>query len=304
MQERELNENQIMMACLVAHGIGKPGGAAGVQGIECLEILPDSLKEYVSGIDKIDACFVAETAGSIIVAFRGTDGLPWHGKPPENLHAALDWLNNFKAEPIVAPGFPGKVHAGFHHSIIDLDKAGFVDDIKTRLTQRKKQLVVTGYSKGAALAPLASWLLRERGIGVDELHFYEPPRCGDAVFAKAFADAFPSAVRYEYQDDIVPHVPPTASEIEVLDKSTLLAAVLKVLYPDYLTWSYTPVGTLRFANWNNEFVPDSTALELERMAKLAAAFAQPPHTTPFVDHMPKGHLFDVVKQHFGGNCEC
>lgn len=305
MQVRELNENQILMACMVAHGIGKPEGAAGVKGIDCLGFLPGSIKEHVSGIDKIDACYVAETAGSIILAFRGTDGMPTKGQPfAQNLHAALDWLNNLKAEPIVAPGFPGKVHKGFHHSVTDLEQAGFVEDIRARLSHGKKQLVVTGYSKGAALAPLASWLLRSRGITVDEVHFYEPPRCGDADFAKAFNEAFPLAIRYEYQDDIVPHVPPTQSEFAVLDKSTLLAGILLAMYPDYQSWNYVPVGTLRFANWDNNFVPDSQALEIKRMAMIAEGFAKQPHNLPFLDHLPNGHLFDVVKQHFGGDCNC
>ncbi len=75
MRERELNESQILMACMVAHGIGKPGGALGVPGVGCLGLLTGTLRELVAGTDKIDACFVAETAGSIILAFRGTDGL-------------------------------------------------------------------------------------------------------------------------------------------------------------------------------------------------------------------------------------
>jgi triacylglycerol lipase len=304
MQARDLNENQILMAAIVSMGIGKQGGAEGVPGIGCIGLLPGTLKEHVAGIDQIDACYVAETSQSIILAFRGTDGLPWGGKPPQNLHAALDWLNNFKAEPIAAPGFPGKVHTGFHRSVTNLAAAGFVDDVKARLATSKKQLVVTGYSKGAALVPLASWLLRNNSIKVDELHFYEPPRCGDAEFARAFDQAFPRAVRFEYQDDIVPHVPPTPDEFELLDKSTLLAAILQAVYPDYLTWNYKPVGTLQFANWDNQFVHDSKPLEVKRLAKLAAALAQPPHTAPFSDHMPKGHLFDVVKQHFGGDCTC
>lgn len=304
MQARELTENQILMACISAHGIGKPGGVVGIPGIDCLGLLPGTVKEYSGGINQIDACYVAETAGSILLAFRGTDGLPMGGSAAQNLHGGLDWLNNLKAEPIVAAGFPGKVHRGFHQSVIHLAGAGFVDDIKARLGRGKKQLVITGYSKGAALAPLASWLLRSQGIAVDELHFYEPPRCGDADFASAFADAFPHAVRYEYQDDIVPHVPPTRSEFAVLDKSTLLAGILLAMYPDYKEWNYVPVGALRYANWENAFVPDSAALEIKRMAKIAAAFAEPPHTAPGSEHMPKGHLFDVVKQHFGGDCTC
>lgn len=304
MQVRDLNENQILMAAVVSHGIGKPGGAGGMPGISCLGLLPGTLKEHVAGIDQIDACYVAETSRSIILAFRGTDGLPWGGTPPQNLHAALDWLNNFKAEPVAAPGFPGKVHTGFHRSLTNLAATGFVDDVKARLGQGDKQLVVTGYSKGAAVAPLAGWLLRNHGVAVDELHIYEPPRCGDAEFARAFDAAFPRTLRYEYQDDIVPHVPPTPDELEVLDRSTLLAAILAAVYPDYQTWNYAPVGTLQFANWDNEFVRNSKPLEAKRMAKLAVALAQPPHTAPFVEHLPKGHLFDVVKQHFGGDCTC
>ncbi len=69
-------------------------------GIDCLGLLPGTLKEYSGGINQIDACYVAETAGSILLAFRGTDGLPMGGSAAQNLHGGLDWLNNPQAEPI------------------------------------------------------------------------------------------------------------------------------------------------------------------------------------------------------------
>src|SRR5688572_1114177 len=177
----DFNETQLLTTAAAALAIGKPGGATGaIRDSNCLSNTLSSVREYTAGVEGIDACYVAESASSIILAFRGTLG---QGTDIfQDLIAFLDWLNDFNAKPIQAPEIPiGNVHAGFYQSVSNL-RSAFVKDIRERLARGKKKVIITGYSKGAGMAPLAACILRNSGINTDEVHLYEPPRCGDGFF--------------------------------------------------------------------------------------------------------------------------
>jgi dienelactone hydrolase len=197
------------------------------------------------------------------------------------------------------------VHSGFYESVSNL-AFFFITDIIIRWVKsnKKKKIVITGYSKGAAMAPLAAVLLRNKNVPVDEVHLYEPPRCGDVNFALAYNLAFPNTTRYEYQDDLVPHTPPTPIEMAILDSSSAIKGILHTLYPDADSWNYLPVGTLQFVNWDQPdpaIVSDSDDLEKQRLQHLADDFAQSSQA-PTQDHALNGHLFDVLMKKF--SCDC
>jgi rubredoxin len=180
----------------------------------------------------------------------------------------------------------------------------FISDIIKRRVQSKKKVLITGYSKGAGMAPLAAVLLRNSNVIADEVHLYEPPRCGDVNFMLAYNLAFPRTIRYEYQDDLVPHTPPTAIEMALLDSSSAIAGILNLLYPDHDSWNYASVGKLLFVNWGPptpQIVPDSDDLEKQRMQHLADDFAQS-SLAPLQDHGLNGHLFDTLMQAFSCGC--
>lgn len=298
----DLTEGQLLMTAVAALGIGKkPNGA--LQAIKESNYLPgidqSSVKEHTGGLLDIDACYVAETASTIILAFRGT-----LGKDTDffkNLTAALDWLNDFNANPTsAAPAIPyGMVHSGFYTSVTNLAPA-FTADIIGRLVRNKKKVVITGYSKGAGMAPLAACLLRSSGVIADEVHLYEPPRCGDVNFKLAYDPIFPNTTRYEYQDDLVPHTPPSPFEMALLDQSSSIAAILNLLYPDHDSWNYCSVGKLQFVDWENQIRPDSNSVDFipddlakQRLQHLQVDFATN-NTAHLKDHMLNGHLFQVL----------
>lgn len=308
----DLNEAQLLMTAVAALGIGKqdPQNQAirGAQGVisnsKCLNNVLSAVQEYTAGpgVDQgygMDACYVAETASSIILAFRGTLG---QGTDIfQDLISFLDWLNDFNAEPIQAPEIPiGRVHSGFYQSVVNL-KSYFINDIRGRLARGKKKVVITGYSKGAGMAPLAACILLNSGIHTDEVHLYEPPRCGDGFFATAYSQFVGNTTRYEYQDDLVPHTPPTGLELAILDKDSVLKAILHTLYPDIDSWNYSPVGDLKFVNWDNQVVSESDDLEKQRMQHLASDFANNPKA-PLLDHQLNLHLFTVLMK--ACSCDC
>lgn len=152
--QSELSEDQILAAGIIAIGVGQ-GGPQRVKYGDCVGLLSETVKEYTAGGDGgcgVDACYVAETAGSIVVAFRGTLMPTFQGDVTYDVNAVLDCFNNLRAKPISTAEFPGKVHEGFYTSVKNLLTTGFVQDVKARQQAQKKALVVTGYSKGAALA--------------------------------------------------------------------------------------------------------------------------------------------------------
>jgi hypothetical protein len=158
----------------------------------------------VGGPREIDACLVGEIPDGIVIAFRGTLQFNIHQFP-----TLLDWLNDFEDVPVSAEGFPGFVHAGFHEA---LQVAG--PGVAAALAQQRvgpvvdKPVLVTGHSKGGAVAALAAWQLQAvQKIPVKVVTF-AAPKPGDGSFRTAY-NAQVDHTRFEYNNDIVPHLPPS-----------------------------------------------------------------------------------------------
>lgn len=129
--------------------------------------------------------FGAVKDGHGIIAFRGTQ--------PESL---LSIISDALFWP-VAWQMPGKVHAGFWHSLLEL-----LPGIEQwRKDSRVDQVTVTGHSLGAAMATLYAGLHPE-----DELITFGSPRVGDATFAALFRGT--AMRRYVDCTDTVTTVPP------------------------------------------------------------------------------------------------
>lgn len=212
----------------------------------------------VAGDDdsKINAVLVGETAGEIIVAYRGTE--PFDSLDHERM--VLDWLDNFLLIPLAtAPDVPGSVHYGFSHGVNEL--WSWVEaQVKSRPSA--KPLYVTGHSKGGAMANIAAVKLVAAGF-TPYVCTFEGARAGDPAFAEGYAKLVQHSTRYEYRDDIVPWLPPSDALLPLAKKIPFLADVLSHLIP-----SYAPVGDLRFIDWNDRIIGDTVALEAQRIAHL------------------------------------
>ncbi|HMF17063.1 MAG TPA: alkaline phosphatase family protein, partial [Gemmataceae bacterium] len=204
---------------------------------------------FVHGLDNINACLVGTSQDGVVIAFRGT--LPLDGR----LSPVFDWVNNIDDILIESAGLPGKVHAGFAHALATL-----WDDIMPVVNQRltgagpAAKLFITGHSKGGAVAYLAAIRLAAAMGIVPTVCTFAAAKPGDHAFAAAFDNQL-QASRYEFQDDIVPHLPPSAS--------------LDIVVPTPLpSTDYASAGTLRFIDWNNRVVADSDDLRKERTRRL------------------------------------
>ncbi len=238
-----------------------------------------AVQTFTSGIDKINACLVATTADGVILAFRGT--LPPSTSDPASF---FDWLNDFYAEPMSVAGIPGQVHSGFWDAVDDLWPS-ILPAVTAAVSAGggTLPLYITGHSKGGALAPLAAMrFAKQTSIAVTAVHTFAGPHPGDANFALAYNDMF-TDTRWEYQDDIVPHLPPNQTIMELLTKIPWIGKYIS----SWGTWNYTAVGTLNFINWSDQVVGDSTWLEIERAASL-------------VKLLVELNLAQIVHDHYGG----
>jgi hypothetical protein len=215
---------------------------------------------FVAGIENVDAAVVGTTADGVVVAFRGT--LPIN---QVSLDTLLDWFNDFDALPVAGVGLPGQVHQGFLRSLDNVWN-GVRDEVKRQQAAAGTDtpILVTGHSKGGGLAPLAAWRL-SNGEGFDvQTVTIAAPRPGNADFAEAYANSRIPHIRYEYADDIVPHLPP----IGLLTNVLAVLAARDPRFAKFNTLAYESVGTLRFIDWSGQIGGDTSTLPLHRVIKL------------------------------------
>ena len=231
---------------------------------------------FVGGALGINACLVGTNGDGVILAFRGTMSI---NKP--GLDTLLDWLNDMCVVPSRGADLPGLVHDGFLKALEDLwDRARA--EVNKQLAQAgpATTVYVTGHSKGGGIAPLAAWRLAKTGVPVKVVTF-AAPRAGNADFADAYNTGRINHSRFEYTDDIVPHVPPIG----------LFSKVLRVLsardprFAKFATLGYESVGTLRFIDWSGQIIGDSPELGYQRVINLLTLIATFKEDLIIADHL-------------------
>jgi hypothetical protein len=222
---------------------------------------------FVSGPSGIDACLVGTNIDGVILAFRGT--LP--PDSPNHEQTFEDWLKDADAVLVSQPNIQGKVHTGFWEALDALWPALLAEVERQRAAAPGKPLYITGHSKGGAMADLAAARLALAGIP-NTVCTFAAAHPGNADFARFFdgLQAIESATRYEYADDIVPHLPPGLAlrhALATIDKFSKYTGELATKAAEDI--DYAPVGTLRFIDWSGNVVGDSSTLPISRAVHLA-----------------------------------
>jgi hypothetical protein len=215
---------------------------------------------FFAGDRDINSCLVGTTADGVVVAFRGT--LPLDG--PFNLPLLFDWVNDLNARPVAGDGLPGQVHEGFLGSLDSLWE-NVADEVSRQLAAgAATALFVTGHSKGGGLAALAAMRFSTQKGLAPQVFTYAAPKAGN----KAFADAYNAVIdhtRYEYADDVVPHLPPSGALFAVLAQVSFFQHRLSGL----AQFDYERVGKLMYIRQDLAVVPDpAESLLPERRARL------------------------------------
>jgi hypothetical protein len=289
---------RLLQASILTHRIAEGGAqsldAAASAALSDIGIDPTTVRSTVrGGSPGIDACFYGKTTnGDGILAFRGTL------KPHLALESLAefrsvtdDWLQDTEALPIPGTDLPGFVHTGFRNALDDLWPA--IADWNLGATPR---LYVTGHSKGGALAHLAACRLAATGIPVTEVYSFAAPRAGDGAFVAAFNNLIPACWRFEYQDDLVPHLPPETGgwlthlgDFQSAEPTHVLPTEVQSFVDQIeriANFSYASAGTLQFLNWSDPSAIETTSffLPLRRNLRLAQLVAE-------------GQLMQIVGDH-------
>jgi hypothetical protein len=217
---------------------------------------------FAAGDDQINAGLVGESDDGIVVAFRGT--LP--PSSPNQGQMILDWVDDIDAVFVVdALGLPGQVHQGFLTALNDL-WTGMSNVIMPLISDKPTTpIYVTGHSKGGAMAYLAALRLKNKLPDASiYVATFAAARAGDQDFANAYNAALPHSARYEYADDIVPHLPPSDLFKAMFTTVPFLADKLQDLHVGYAS-----AGELHYIDWSGALVPDSPVLRFERSTHLA-----------------------------------
>ena len=151
----------------------------------------------------VDSALVGRIGNAIVVAYRGT-----LAKGGESLRDTIDdWINNAETGLVRWPA-GGGVHDGFNdsHRVLwpHVERA-----LRERVAAREpREILVTGHSKGGALAVLGATAIREawQHIPVRVVTF-AAPRAGDRPFAAHYAALRIPTLRYENRSDLVPYLP-------------------------------------------------------------------------------------------------
>lgn len=162
-----------------------------------------------------DVAVVGQTAQEIVVAFRGTQPPREGADPNEKYSIFSDWINNINVVGMAPdPIFPGIVHNGFAGAATALMEAA--DGVLARIKAMRavagapQKIILTGHSKGGAVAVLAAWLLyHQSGIAPNQLEVitFGSARAGDADFVAHYAATTIETRVYESNRDIVPLLP-------------------------------------------------------------------------------------------------
>lgn len=280
----------ILSACMATHGIDTTEGVNGIVYAKDVGFI-NKCSEFIAGTAKMDACYVGETANDIILAFRGTS-IDFKEAP---VKVIADWLNDFMAKPIEIEGIPGELHKGFTSSVERLWEKGFDKEVQDRM-KGGKNLIVTGYSKGAAVAPIAAVFLKEK-LKIDPKRMFvcifEAPRPGNPKFARYFNGTFPETLRYAYQDDLIPHVPPVRLVSRLISEIPWIGDILEK-YDDIDDWNYKSVGNLKFVDWDNNIVDGSAKITVDRISHLIKLIQKGDFPESIKEHMPCGHIYNVI----------
>jgi hypothetical protein len=224
---------RLLCACNLAYGVTEDVRASGELAITppvlptraviaglaaAVNFEPSSFRAHQSfGRAGIDAFLYGEAGEYAILAFRGTLPVRLVADLDRLDQIIADWLNNARAHLVAGKGIglAGYVHAGYAQSLNALwEGAGGLGELLPRIrlaVAQGRRLLITGHSKGGALAQLAAVRLAvEHGLRPAGVHTFASPRAGNRSFAHTFEDVLADSTwRFEFQDDIVPHLPPS-----------------------------------------------------------------------------------------------
>lgn len=232
---------------------------------------------FSAGFHDINACLVGRLGGpgdattAIVVAFRGTLPPRMNGQIPHDMQIAIDWINNINADLQRFAWLPADhpdilIHDGFGAALDSIWVNVRLAILAAQATAPDAPVVFTGHSKGGALATLAGlrWLIEENKP--TSVVTFAAPRAGNRAFRDFYFNARVTHERYEFADDLVPHLPPTMGGL--VDHLASLPFI-GPRFSGIAKHDYEHVGLLRYVTRSGEVRADSDELHFRRHVALA-----------------------------------
>jgi hypothetical protein len=213
----------------------------------------------------IDAALVGVIEEGVVVGVRGT--LSPDSETRQPLEILADWMNDMGV--VLTPGtfetypFPGNVHGKFEASFCRLwDEVSAL--VAQRATDAPKRIYITGHSKGGAMCALFAWALSHQFPDHKIIvRAFAPARVGGGEFANAYNARIKNHVRFEFDDDPVPHLPIRTALAVAVGFDEKWAKLLTRVDP-----GYDDVGKLCYINENLSLripPPDFMEWRLQRL---------------------------------------
>jgi hypothetical protein len=265
---------RLLSACRQAYMISGDGPVAPVPGVGPVPASGGvgwigARWGVTAGMFGQDAAFVGSISEGVVVAIRGTT--PGPGGDPDKF--VVDWADDFAAPLVAAPqGMPGRVHWGFLQASARLWAK--LQPLVAAAVQPNpaRTIFVTGHSKGGALCPLIAWMAaQDFPLARIVVRAFAPARVADDAFASVYNARIADHVRYEFGDDVVPHLPADPD----LAASLGVPAVLAKNLLSASDLAYGAVGRLAYIQADGSIIGESAELEQLRMENLLARLAAP-----------------------------
>lgn len=219
------------------------------------------------GLLNIDAALIGANPDGIVIAFRGT--LP----PAVTIPSILDWWQGiYEVPPMKAGAIPGQVHSGFWAALNSVWPQIETAYAALATANPEAKLIITGHSKGGAMATLAAAHIRFNGAPLKQpsaVYTFGSARPGDSAFASAFPVKEIPVTRYENYLDIIPLLPPDAAFIKLLSDVPNIGQHFHAA----AKWNYVPLGTLQYIEKNHNVVPKLLFLDVVRVGEIIVQLA-------------------------------
>lgn len=195
----------------------------------------------VEGSDDIHQAIIINTPGKVVVAFRGTDR-----------GSKLDWMNDTRTNMVPFLEGEGRLHQGFYDATTRLARPLIAELCPIICNFPKKEILITGHSKGGALAVIFARMLITAMQNFNPLKkepviniiTFGSPKIGDDEF-KRDINFHLNVVRYEAKWDIVPKFPYTGADGDRF--KTSVKSRIDVMKRNKNR--YVHVGQLKMVDW-------------------------------------------------------
>ncbi|MGE3799230.1 MAG: Mbeg1-like protein, partial [Thermomicrobiales bacterium] len=183
---------------LLAQTLGRHAQHAYSTGLELRRAL---VEHDAVGLFQRHQGYLTGTAEQIIISFAGS-------RSAESTFGLVDWCDNLTAR--LDEHACGRVHSGCHRQVQFYLKEEMLRGLEKLYTGQT--ILLTGHSRGGALALLAAHELQQAGFQQVAVFMFGAPKVGDQTFADSCG--FP-VYRIECEGDPVPLLPPLEGYVAV-----------------------------------------------------------------------------------------